>query len=80
MSKAYEEVCLSGFGQPGIGWIIKWPKNLSTFTVEVGDTFRNCATNPRQTDDGRTVGDRNQQALHDALQEFIDKNLDKKIK
>ena len=69
-----EEVLVEGFESRPIGTIaIKMTAEKIEFSSDNG--FGRLLTNPRLTDNGQTVGERNRAELHERLDEWLNGNF-----
>jgi hypothetical protein len=66
-----EEALIDGFAMPPLRYIaIKVNDQFIQFNAD--DGFGTLMTNPRKTDNGQTVGERNRAALHKRLDAWLD--------
>ena len=73
------EVLMSGFGvsYKGVGLNVNTRCDGSTITFTSGDIIKDILTDSRITDNGKSVGERNIEWLHEKLDEWINKQLEK---
>jgi len=73
------EVLLEGFGSNndpiGYGVSVNYEGRVITFTA--GGSIKNCLTNPLMTENNKSIGQRNIDWLHEKLDEWIKKQLEK---
>jgi len=77
--KQMNEVLMSGFGvsYKGVGLNVNTTHDGSTITFTSGEVIKDILTDPRTTDNGKSVGERNIDWLHEKLDEWIKKQLEK---
>jgi len=73
------EVLMSGFGvsHKGVGLSVNTTHDGSTITFTSGDVIKDILTDPRITNNGKSVGERNIEWLHEKLDAWIKQNLEK---
>jgi len=73
------EVLLAGFGvsHKGVGLSVNTTHDGSTITFTSEDIIKDILTDPRITNNGKSVGERNIEWLHEKLDEWIKKHLEK---
>ena len=73
------EVLTAGFGvsYKGFGLSVNTMHDGTTITFTSGDVIKYILTDPRITDNGKSVGQRNIDWLHEKLDEWINKQLEK---
>ena len=73
------EVLTAGFGvsHKGVGLSVNTMHDGSTITFTSGDIIKDILTDPRITNNGKSVGERNIEWLHEKLDEWIKKQLEK---
>ena len=73
------EILLARFGSSytGVGIGAEVVNDESTIKFTAGDGMKNCLTDPLMTDNGKTIGERNIDWLHEQLDEWIMKQLEK---
>jgi hypothetical protein len=72
-----EEVLIEGFESRPTGSIaIRMTAEKIEFSSKNG--FGRLLTNPRLTDNGQTVGERNRAEIHERLDEWLDGNFEEK--
>jgi hypothetical protein len=75
------EVLMSGFGinngANGCAVTVAYEDNVITFTV--GSKVKQALNNPRITDNGKSIGERNIEWLHEKLDDWINKQLGNNI-
>jgi hypothetical protein len=73
------EVLMSGFGvsYKGVGLSVNTTHDGTTITFTSGDIIKDILTDPRITNNGKSVGERNIEWLHEKLDGWIRQNLEK---
>ena len=73
------EVFMSGFGvsYKGVGLNVNTTYDGSAITFTSGEVIKDILTDPRITNSGKSVGERNIDWLHEKLDEWIKKQLEK---
>jgi len=69
-----DEYILNGYAGK-IGASVSTAKDFSYVKFEIGDAFYDSMTDGREIEDGRTIGQANQDWLHDKLNTWIEENL-----
>ena len=72
------EVLTAGFGvsHKGVGLSVNTIHDGTTITFTSGGVIKDILTDPRITDNGKTVGERNIEWLHEKLDDWINKQLE----
>ena len=73
------EVLMSGFGvsYKGVGLNVNTTHDGSTITFTSGDIIKDILTDPRITNNGKSVGECNIEWLHEKLDGWIKQNLER---
>ena len=73
------EVLTAGFGvsHKGVGLSVNTIHDGTTITFTSGGVIKDILTDPRITDNGKSVGERNIEWLHEKLDGWIKQNLEK---
>jgi len=73
------EVLTTGFGvsHKGVGLSVNTMHDGTTITFTSGDVIKYILTDPRITDNGKSVGERNIEWLHEKLDGWIKQNLER---
>jgi len=73
------EVLTTGFGasHKGVGLSVNTMHDGTTITFTSGDVIKDILTDPRITNNGKSVGERNIEWLHEKLDGWIKQNLER---
>jgi len=73
------EVLIAGFGvsYKGVGLNVNTTHDGSAITFTSGDIIKDILTDPRITNNGKSVGERNIEWLHEKLDGWIKQNLER---